>query len=86
MNMHIKRWLIVAIILIIVGLAAFAAAMSANHWDFFQAQQCSARNQRLFVHHTRSKHPHQRNHRKYSLPILRDGHAFHPNNHRQYPR
>lgn len=34
MNMHMKQWLIVAIILIIVGLAAFAAAMSVNHWDF----------------------------------------------------
>lgn len=32
--MKTKRWLIAAVSLILIGLAAFAAAMTAYHWDF----------------------------------------------------
>lgn len=34
MKKHTAGWLIAAAVLIVLGLAVFAAAMAANHWDF----------------------------------------------------
>ena len=34
MTGKIKRWIIAAVIMLILGLALFAGAMAVQHWDF----------------------------------------------------